>query len=222
VATSIPAPDPAPRRHRSWAHDLVRAVVAIRATDPARVQAALTDLAGRRRWLTWLAWAAGTVALVFDGLVVLLRNWRLTLPQLLPAVWIGVMAWNLRTHVLEGREVPDAATPAVAVAVLLIAQVAYWCNATFAFALVQPEPVRIRPALDPAWAHRRLAGGLALLTGGAQAGLWLLGEPVLGRALWLGLLVMFVVQISMFIAVPARGWSAHDQGAPGATGSPRT
>src|SRR5206468_3763409 len=71
---------PAESRWRS----LVNAAAAVRSTDPASVESALKDLGGRRRWLTPLAYAAGTVAVVFDGVLLLIRNWRLTLLQLVP------------------------------------------------------------------------------------------------------------------------------------------
>ena len=53
---------------------LVNAAAAVRSTDPASVESALKDLGGRRRWLTPLAYAAGTVAVVFDGVLLLIRN----------------------------------------------------------------------------------------------------------------------------------------------------
>src|SRR5438093_12382477 len=83
---------PAESRRRA----LVNAAAAVRSTDPASVESALKELGGRRRWLTPLAYAAGTVAVVFDGVLLLIRNWRLTLLQLVPALWISAMTWNLR------------------------------------------------------------------------------------------------------------------------------
>ena len=62
---------------------------------------------------------------------------------------------------------------AAAVGVLLAAQVAYWCNATFAYTMTQAT-TDIRAAFGEARPHWRLIGGLALLTGGVQALIWLL------------------------------------------------
>jgi hypothetical protein len=59
---------------RSRRQALVRATAAVRSTDPASVESALKDLGGRRRWLAPLVYAAGTVAVVFDGVLLLLRN----------------------------------------------------------------------------------------------------------------------------------------------------
>src|SRR5207247_10519325 len=83
---------------------LVNAAAAVRSTDPASVESALKDLGGRQRWLTPLAYAAGTVAVVFDGVLLLVRNWRLSLLQLIPALWISAMADYRRIH---ARTHPD-------------------------------------------------------------------------------------------------------------------
>src|SRR5438093_854725 len=83
---------------------LVNAAAAVRSTHPASVESALKDIGGRRRWLTPLAYA-GTVAVVFDGVLLLIRNWRLTLLQLIPALWISAMTWNLRNHFLANPDI---------------------------------------------------------------------------------------------------------------------
>ena len=170
---------------------------------PASVESALTELGGRRRWLKPLAYAAGTVAVVFDGVLLLIRHWRLTLLQLLPAAWIWVMTWNLRHHAFANPDITTGISILVAVGVLLGAQAAYWCNATFAYTMVQGEATDFRAAFRDARAHWRFVGGLALLTGGVQAGIWLLVPHVEPRALGVALLVMFVVQVYLFIAIPS-------------------
>ena len=188
-------------RTRSWA--LVRAVEAVRSTDPAQVESALSQLSGKRRWLKPLAYAAGTVAVVFDGVVLLLRHWQLTLLQIVPAGWIWVMSWNLKGHFLSNRHLPTDIGPVMAIAVLLAAQVAYWCNATFAYTMLQGDTPRIGAAFREARPHWRLVGGLALLTGALQATIWLLMPDMRLRWFWIALLVMFVVQIYLFIAIPS-------------------
>jgi hypothetical protein len=180
----------------------VHAVQAVRSTDPSTVESALKDLGGRRRWLAPLVYAAGTVAVVFDGVLLLLRNWRLTLLQVTPAVWIWVMSWNLKHHFAEKPTISTSVALGLAVAVLVAAQVAYWCNATFAFAIAQAGTSDIRAAFRESRHHARLIGGLALLTGGIQAGIWLLMPHLNTRWLWLALLLMFVVQIYLFVAIP--------------------
>ena len=180
----------------------MQATAAVRSTDPAQVETALKDLGGRRRWLAPLVYAAGTVAVVFDGVLVLLRNWRLTLLQLVPAVWIWVMTWNMKHHLVSKPTFSTGEVIPIAVGVLLAAQVAYWCNATFAYTMAQDGTGDIRDAFRKARPHWRLIGGLALLTGCAQACIWLLMPRLKSDWLWIALLLMFVVQVYLFIAIP--------------------
>jgi hypothetical protein len=184
-------------------HALVHAAAAVRSTDPGTVESALRDLGGRRRWLAPLAYAAGTVAVVFDGVLLLIRNWRLTLLQLFPAAWIWVMTWNLKNHTLANPDISTGISVLVAVGVLLAAQIAYWCNATFAFTMAQGATTDFRAAFREARPHWRFVSGLALLTGALQAGIWLLVPHVQPRWLWLTLLAMFFVQVYLFIAIPS-------------------
>jgi hypothetical protein len=189
-------------RRRSRRQALVRAAAAVRSTDPASVESALKDLGGRRRWLAPLVYAAGTVAVVFDGVLLLVRNWRLTLLQLFPAAWIWVMTWNLKHHFLSKPSfAPDAVIP-IAVGVVVAAQIAYWSNATFAYTLAESATGDIRAAFGEARRHWPLIGGLALLTGGVQGAIWLALPRFEADWLWVALLVMFVVQVYLFIAIP--------------------
>jgi hypothetical protein len=192
----------APEGRGSRRQALVRATAAVRSTDPARVEAALKGLGGRRRWLVPLVYAAGTVAVVFDGVLLLLGNWRLTLLQFFPAVWIWAMAWNMKHHLLSKPTLSTGVVIASAIAVPIAAQIAYWCNATFAFTMAQGATGDTRAAFREARGHWRLIGGLALLTGGVQATIWLLVPRLDADWLWVALLAMFVVQIYLFVAIP--------------------
>ena len=167
------------------------------------MESAVADLAGRARWLRPLAYAAGTVAVVFDGVLLLIRHWQLTLLQILPAAWVWGMSWNLRNHMLADPRVSTMVSIVIAVGVLIATQVAYWCNATFGYTMVQGATPDIGAAFAEARPHWRLVGGLALLTGGLQASIALAIPHVHTRWLWLGLLVMFTLQIYLFIAVPS-------------------
>jgi len=40
------------------------------------------------------------VAVVFDGVLLLIRHWQLTVLQLVAAAWVWVMSWSLRNHML--------------------------------------------------------------------------------------------------------------------------
>jgi hypothetical protein len=182
---------------------LVRAVEAVRSTDPAQVESALAQLSGGRRWLRPLAYAAGTVAIVFDGVVLLLRHWQLSLLQIVPACWIWVMTWNLKNHFLSNRHIPPGIGPVAVIGVLIAAQVAYWRNATFAYTMIQGDATSTRAAFREARPHWRLVGGLAPLTSALQATIWLLMPYMRVRWFWIALLVMFVVQVYLFIAIPS-------------------
>src|SRR4051794_839461 len=193
------APQTPAAGRRSRRQALVAAVAAVRSTDRAGVESAIEELGRKRRWLVPLAYAAGTIGVVFDGVVLLLRNWRLTLLQLLPAMWIWVMTWNMKHHFVSKPSISVGVSILVAVAVLVTAQAAYWCNATFAFTLVGEAEGDIAGAFAEARRHWRTIGGLALLTGSVQATIWLLMPHVNTHWLWLALLLMFVVQVYLFI-----------------------
>jgi hypothetical protein len=128
--------------------------------------------------------------------------WRLTLLQLFPAVWIWVMAWNMKTHLASKSTFSTSAVIAAAIGVLLAAQVAYWCNATFAYTMAQSATADIRAAFGAARRHWRLISGLALLTGGVQVLIYLLMPRLQADWLWVALLAMFGVQVYLFIAIP--------------------
>ena len=202
VSPATPVSPGAQGRRRSRWGALVSATAAVRSTDPATVESALKDLGGRRRWLAPLVYAAGTVAVVFDGVLLLLRNWRLTLLQLFPAAWISVMTWNMKNHLLSRPSFSTSAVIPIAVGVLLGAQIAYWCNATFAYTMTQSPTADIRAAFGEARPHWRLVGGLAALTGALQAAIWLAMPRLQADWHWLALVVMFVVQVYLFIAIP--------------------
>ena len=50
-----------------------------------------------------LAFAVSAFTLLFDGLRLLVSNWRLTLVQILPAVWVWAAMADLKVHVLHGQ-----------------------------------------------------------------------------------------------------------------------
>jgi hypothetical protein len=178
------------------------AIAAVRSTDAASIESSLKRLGASRRWLGPVVYAAGTIAVVFDGVLLLLHNWRLTLLQLFPAAWIAVMTWNMKSHLVSKPSLSDGVAIVAAAAVLLAAQVAYWSNATFAFTMAAGARSDIRAAFGDARTHWRLVGGLAALTGGVQAAIWLLLPHVHADWLWIAMLVMFVVQVYLFIAIP--------------------
>ena len=64
---------------------------------------AVLQLSRSRRLFAPLAFAVGGIAMLFNGLKLLVSNWRLTLVQILPAMWIWVAMLDLKAHALHGR-----------------------------------------------------------------------------------------------------------------------
>ena len=143
---------PATRRVAQRAQ-LRRIVRAVRDSDRAAVDDAVLRLSRSRRWLAPLALAVGAIAVLFEGLKLLFINWRLTLIQVLPAMWIWAAMFDLKAHVLRRKSFHVLTGPVVVPIVLAVAAItaaSFFLNAVFAFAITQPGPPRIRPAFTQA------------------------------------------------------------------------
>jgi hypothetical protein len=180
---------------------------AIEASDEARIEEAVLRLSRSRRVFAPLAFAIGAFALLFDGLRLLVTNWRLTLVQVLPAVWIWVAMADLKAHVLHGSSFTVLRGPVlipIGLVIVSITAACFFLNAVFAFAITQPGAPRIRPAV--AQARRHL---LPILVSGAIVGLLLaLSTTVVTRwgRPWFTLSLGIVCGLMMvsYVAVPAR------------------
>jgi hypothetical protein len=190
-----------------------RFIQAVRDSDRAVVDEMIMRLSRSRPWLAPLALIVGAFAMLFDGVKLLFTNWRLTLIQVLPAMWIWAAMYDLKAHVLRGGAKftssfhvltgPEIVIPLV----LLIAAVtaaSFYLNAVFAFAIVQPGRPAIRPAFTRARSHL-----LIVLGSGAVIGILLgLSTVVVVRwgVFWFGLSLGIVVAVMMicYVAVPAR------------------
>ena len=180
---------------------------AILDSDEAAVEEAVLRLSRSRRLFAPLALAVGAVIMLFDGLKLVFANWRLTLIQLLPAMWIWAAMYDLKAHVLYGKTyhvVTGPARVAIVLAVTVITAASFFLNAVFAFAIAEPGPPQIRPAFREARSH------LAIVLGsGAVVGLCLgLSTVVLIRwGLWwfaLALSIVIGVMMISYVAVPSR------------------
>ena len=164
-------------------------------------------LSRSRRWLAPLALAIGAFAMLFEGVKLLFTNWRLTLIQVLPAMWIWAAMYDLKAHVLHGKSFHTLTGPAVIPIVFGIAAItaaSFYLNAVFAYAIIQPGLPAIRPAF--AQARSRLA---VVLGSGAVVGVLLgLSTVVVVRwgVFWFGLTLSAVIGVMMlcYVAVPAR------------------
>ena len=217
---SQPAPpgagggSPAPRQHITRARrHITRAQIgqfirAVRDSDLAVVDDMVLRLSRSRPWLAPLALAVGAVAMLFEGVKLLFTNWRLTLIQVLPAMWIWAAMYDLKAHVLRGKSFHTLTGPTVVIPIVLaiavITAASFYFNAVFAFAIVQPGRPQIRPAFTRARSH------LAIVLGsGAVVGILLgLSTVVVVRwgVFWFGLTLSAVIGVMMvcYVAVPAR------------------
>ena len=146
--------------------------------------------------------------MLFDGVKLLFSNWRLTLVQVLPAMWIWVAMLDLKAHVLHGKGFHELKGPAVVIPLVLvvaaITAASFYLNAVFAFAITQPGRPQIRPALTQARAHL----GIILLSGGTVGILLGVSTLVVDRwgLFWFAFALSIVVGIMMvcYVAVPSR------------------
>ncbi len=182
-------------------------ISAIEQGDDAQIRDAVLRLSRSRRMFAPLAFTVGAFALLFDGLRLLVSNWRLTLVQVLPAMWIWLAMFDLKVHVLQGKSLPVLRGPILiplGLLVVTITMASFFLNAVFAFAIARSGPPQIRPAVDEA--RRNL---VPILVSGAIVGVLLaLSTLVVTRAQrpWFVLCLGIVVGLMMvcYVAVPAR------------------
>lgn len=189
---------------RAWG---LRVLEGIRQGDEAEIARAIEELSRSRRYLAPLALGVGGIAMLLGGVRVLFSNWRLTLIQVLPAVWIWLAMYELRAHVLHGREFRDLEGGLVVLLILAIAAVtvgAFFLNAVFAYAIAQEGRPEVRLAFAEARRRPRpvvLSGGLLGLALGFAVTL----APKAGSP-WFAISLGSVVGLMMvaYVAVPSR------------------
>jgi len=150
--------------------DRVRGLVrVIQDGDDTEVQEAVLRPSRSRRWLAPLAFAVGALAMLFEGVKLLFSNWRLSIVQILPAMWIWLAMLDLKIHVLHNKSFIVRHGPLAAVLVAAITAetaAAFALNAVFAFAIAGPgNPPQIRPAFARARSHRGTVLGPCALIG---------------------------------------------------------
>jgi hypothetical protein len=197
-----------PSRHRANVEDLIRWTRAVADADPATIESTARQFGESRVYLAPVAWAAGTLVLLVRGVKLLILNWRLTLIQVLPAVWIWLAMWDLKQHALRGapfRHITGGGMVLVVLITIAVTICAFWSNTVFAFAVDGPPPPRIRPAIRQTDAHlvRIVVAGIGV---GAALAFAIAVVPRINTAwLYVGTLgaVLGIMLIS-FVAVPAR------------------
>jgi uncharacterized membrane protein len=217
ASLSAPAGDIGSRDGEVVAHDETRRatlarqfsglIEAIQKDDEDAVQTLVLDLSRRNRILAPLALVVGAIDLLFDGVKLLFTNWRLTLVQVLPAMWIWVAMIDLKAHVLHGKSFHVIRGPIVLPIILAIATItaaSFFLNAVFAFAISKQGKPEIRPAFTEARRHHRTV----LSSGGAIGVLLGLSTVVVVRwgELWFTISLGMVIAIMMvcYVAIPSR------------------
>ncbi|MBV8462273.1 MAG: hypothetical protein JO368_03210 [Acidimicrobiales bacterium] len=191
------------RETRGW---WGRLALAVRDSDDDRVEAALVGLSRRNRLLAPLGLLVGGFIALFQGVRLLVTNWRLTLIQLLPAVLVWGAMFDFKVHVFRGKSFNVIRGPVLIPIILAIASLtaaAYLLNAIFAFAVSGRGTDSWRAAWGEARAHLRVilgwgfGIGLALGFATTVSSRWGHG--------WFALCLGIVVAVMMvtYVTVPA-------------------
>jgi hypothetical protein len=184
-----------------------RLIDAIRRSDDDAVERAVIQLSATRRWLAPLALVVGAFLMLFQGVKLLVTNWRLTLVQIVPAMWIWIAMLDIKIHALHGKGfhllTGTILIPAI-VGVTALTAASFYLNGVFAFAISVPGPPQIRPAFAKANAHLRtilswgVAIGLALAFSALVSTRWGKWPFVISQSIVVGIMML------CYLAVPAR------------------
>jgi hypothetical protein len=205
VAPSDGAPAPT-RRARAWVL-MGKLIDAIRRGDDKAVEQAVLQLSQRRRWLAPLALIVGAFLMLFQGVKLLYTNWRLGLVQIIPAMWIWLAMFDIKLHVLHGRQFNVLRGPILIpciIGVTAFTAASFYLNGVFAFAISVPDRPQIRPAFARANGHWRVilawgcSVGLALSFSSLITTRWGHWPFVISQSIVVGIMML------CYIAVPAR------------------
>jgi hypothetical protein len=182
-------------------------VEAINEGDDSRVEAAVRQLSQSKRIFAPLTFAIGALLMLFQGVKLLFADWRLSLIQVLPAMWIWAAMLDLKLHVISRREFTLWYGPTVVIVVVAIALLSvgsFYLNAVFAFAIAKPG----KPAIGPAFALARRHLGVVVSFGfavGFALGVSVMVVPRFGLW-WFAFSLSVVVGVMMltYVAVPSR------------------
>jgi hypothetical protein len=182
-------------------------LTAIRENDEAAVESAVVALSESRRIFAPLVFAIGAFVMLFQGLKTLFSNWKLTLIQVVPAMWIWLALLDLKAHTFKGKEFHSfhgGVELLLVLAIALVTVASYYLNAVFAFAISQPGQPQIRPAFALARRHLQVILGVGLVIGLAF-GFSAIVVPRWGQT-WFVLSLGIVVGVMMltYVTVPAR------------------
>jgi len=197
---------PTKRRERVGAA-IAKLIEAINRSDDKAVEQAVLQLSNRSRWLAPLALIVGAFLMLFQGLKLLVTNWRLTLVQIVPAMWIWAAMLDIKVHMLHGKQFHVLRGPILipcVLAVTALTAASFYLNGVFAFAISKPGQPEIRPAFGQANRHLRVILSWGCLIGFALAfsslivtrwGHW---PFAISQSIVVGLMMV------LYVAVPAR------------------
>ena len=180
---------------------------AIEDNDETKIEEAILRLSESRRVFAPLAFAVSAFAMLFNGLKLLVTNWRLTLVQILPAMWIWLAMIDLKAHVLHGKSFTVVRGPVlipIGLLIIAITTASFFLNAVFAFAVSRPGRPEVRPAVAQARHHLR-----PIMASGAVLGALLAFSTIVvtrwGRP-WFTISLGIVVGAMMisYVSVPSR------------------
>ncbi len=186
----------------------IRALVhAIEGGDDSRVEQAVLELSRSRRLFAPLAFVVGAFVMLFQAVRLLLSNWRLTLVEILPAMWIWLAMLDFKVHLLRGKSFVVLRGPVLIPLILVIAAItaaSFFLNAVFAFAVARPGSPDIRGAFVEARAHLRVILGWGLLIG-LGLGVATTVFPRWGHW-WFAISLSIVIGLMMiaYVSVPSR------------------
>ena len=202
-----PARPSSARRFAGLSARIRTLVQAIQDNDEARIEEAILHLSASRRVFAPLAFAVGAFVMLFDGLRLLVTNWRITLVEILPAMWIWLAMFDLKAHVLHGDSftvLRGAVLIPIGLVIIAITAASFFLNAVFAFAVSRPGRPEVRPAIAQARHHLK-----PIIASGAVVGALLAFSTIVvtrwGRP-WFTISLGIVVGVMMvcYVAVPAR------------------
>jgi hypothetical protein len=180
---------------------------AIEENDETKVEEAILRLSSSRRVFAPLAFVISGFVMLWDGVRLLVANWRLSLVQILPAMWIWLAMFDLKAHTLHGQSFHVLRGPVlipIGLVIVGLTVASFFLNAVFAFAIAKRGHVEIRPAVANArqnWPPILLYGiGLGLLLAFSTTVVTRWGRP------WFGICLGIVVGAMMisYVAVPSR------------------
>jgi hypothetical protein len=197
----------AERKHTFLPARMKRLVDAVKEGEDLEVESAVLELSRSRRLFAPLAFVVSAFVMLYEGLRLLVSNWRLTLVQVLPAMWIWFALLDIKLHLLKGRTAYVVTGPVlipIVLAIMAITTACFFLNAVFAFAIFQPGKPAIRPAFVSARAHLG-----PVIAWGMVIGFWLaLSATVFTRwgRWWFVVSMSVVVGVMMFayVALPSR------------------